>query len=110
MEIDRTVGLYADFARFLSTCPEEEHRDGMYALKIMKLNEGVHDDKHKFPTEYIEVFAAVYAEGGEFDEAVEKQTEAVKQLMADKKTPAAELKRAEKVLELYENKKPLRDE
>jgi tetratricopeptide (TPR) repeat protein len=111
IEDDPTDRLYVACARFLSTCPEEKFRDAVRAVRLMKLTRETYEQaKREMPAEYLEVFAAAYAEGGEFDEAIEKQKEAIDRLKADKKAPAAELKRAEAVLELYKKSKPLRDE
>jgi len=102
---------YVAYAQFLSICPDADFRDGVTALQLMKLTQSSYDNaKRDLPAEILEVFAAVYAEGAEYELAVEKQKEAVEKLKADKRTPAAELKRAEEALELYKKNKPLRDE
>lgn len=102
---------YARYAHFLATCPQNEYRDAVAAVSLMKLTaRSFEDNKMPMPAEYLEVFAAAYAEGGEYELAVEKQTEVVKRLKANKRTPAAEVKRAEAALNLYKKDKPLRDE
>jgi tetratricopeptide (TPR) repeat protein len=111
METDSYAAVYVDYARFLATCPDDKYRDGVEALQLMRATKISYDNaKKELPAEYLEAFAAAYAEGAEYDLAVEKQTEAIKKFKADKNTPAAEVKRAEKVLELYKENTPLRNE
>lgn len=104
-------GQYTWYAHFLATCADGDYRDGVKAVALMQVNLTAFEElKRPMPVEYVEVFAAAFAEMGNYDEAIEKQKKAIERMKADKMTPTAELKRAEKVLELYEKKKPLRDE
>lgn len=106
-----TTEQAAGYARFLATCPDADYRDGHRAVALMRGNLAAYEElKRPLPVAHVEAFAAAFAEAGDFEEAVEKQKDAIDRLKADKKLPAAEVKRAEAVLGLYKKNKPLRDE
>lgn len=95
-KLDETLN---GFAWFLSTCPDEEFRDGELAVTKAKLAcEG-----SKFKDWYqLDTLAAAHAESGDFDEAVKWAQKALEAAPKDKK-PLCE----EQIVR-FKNKKPTR--
>ncbi|MGL6073585.1 MAG: tetratricopeptide repeat protein [Fimbriiglobus sp.] len=99
--------VLSSYAWFLATCPDEKYRNGTKALDsslqaIAKLK--------TIEAKYHSTLAAALAETGDFERAVIEELKAMDLLLAEKHKDVEELKRAEKRLALYQNKKPYRDE
>jgi tetratricopeptide (TPR) repeat protein len=90
-------------AWLLSVCPEEKVRNGKKAIELAnKACELTHWKRQG----YIDTLAAAHAEAGQFDEAVKYQLQA----LADAGYQQRHGPWARKVLEMYKNKKPYREE
>jgi tetratricopeptide (TPR) repeat protein len=92
---------YNDLAWILEACPEEEHRDGKFAVKsAQKACQLAEEPSGQF----LDTLATAYAANGQFDLAVETQTQAL---------TAVEDERQKEVLrnrlKLFEQKKPYLD-
>jgi tetratricopeptide (TPR) repeat protein len=61
-------------AWLLATCPEDERRDGLEAIRLAKKACELTKDK---VASFLDTLAAAYAEAGEFEEAVTAQTRAL---------------------------------
>jgi len=89
-------------AWYLVICPDDECRDGKRALELAK------QACELFPTAaYWDTLAAVYAELGQFDEAVQWQEKA---LANPDGGILQDLEGAERRLQLFKEKKPYREE
>jgi tetratricopeptide (TPR) repeat protein len=85
-----------------ATCPEASVRDGKEAVRCAKRACAI-----RRTAIHIETLAAAHAESGEFDEAVEVQTESLKQRGVFRS--AEQLRRLQARLELYKSRKAYRE-
>jgi tetratricopeptide (TPR) repeat protein len=94
---------YGSLAWLLATCPDEKVRDGKRAVEYATIACERTDWKD---ASCLGTLAAGYAEAGQFEEAVRYQTSALEDpaLKDDHRTAARQR------LELYQQKKPFRDE
>jgi tetratricopeptide (TPR) repeat protein len=99
---DRTSGLSL-VAWFRATCPDPHFRDGKQALEAARLSCG---STNFFGYGCLDNLAAAYAEVGDFDQAVNCQTQALEK--APSRYP--ELSEMKQRLEQYKKRKPYRDE
>ncbi|THB67982.1 MAG: tetratricopeptide repeat protein [Desulfovibrio sp.] len=93
-------------AWFLSTCPDSNYRDGVWAVNLVEdlvLDYGWSDPW------LVDTLAAAYAESSRFPEAVAMQEKAIELMGLDNWTDE-ELGKARDRLELYENNRPYREE
>jgi tetratricopeptide (TPR) repeat protein len=97
----RFAPAYNNLAWLLSTCPEEEYRDGKRAVEMATRAAELHGWKQAGD---LDTLATAYAELGDFENAIKWQTKALEL--------CAEHKRAgyRSHLELYEARQPYRDE
>ena len=91
--------VYNGYAWFLATCPDEDFRDGKKALKFVEKTWAEGEDKD---FNHVDTLAAVHAENGEFEKAVEMEKEAIKLANENEKADC------EARLKLYESEKPHR--
>jgi tetratricopeptide (TPR) repeat protein len=94
----------AGLAWILATCPDAKYRDGQKAVEraVHACDLGGTNDPY-----LMEVRAAAHAEAGQFDQAVEWQTKALK---AAENVPGANVEGDRSRLKLYQEKKPFRNE
>jgi tetratricopeptide (TPR) repeat protein len=98
-----SVPAYDSLARFLATCLDDKVRDGKRAVEYARTACERTDWKNPL---YLETLAAAYAETSQFEEAVRYQTRAL-----DNPALKGVLRDAVRErLELYQRKKPLRDQ
>jgi eukaryotic-like serine/threonine-protein kinase len=92
-----------ELAWILATCPEDKIRDGKraieYATRACELT-------HWKVGDYVDTLAAAYAEAGQFNEAIRYQ----KKALADPAYEARLTPEVKRRLELYEHRKPSRDQ
>jgi tetratricopeptide (TPR) repeat protein len=87
----------------LATCPDPKYRDGKKAVELARQAGELEGWKNRVQ---LEILAAAYAEAGQFDEAVRWQQKA----LDDPDYARAQGEPARLRLELYQNKKPFREE
>jgi tetratricopeptide (TPR) repeat protein len=90
-------------AFLLATCPDAKFRDGKQAVEIARKACEIDGWKTNF---LIDTLASAYAEAGQFDEAVKWLSKA----LADAEYAKEAGDTGRKMLELYKQKKPFRDE
>ncbi len=89
------------FAWFLCTCTDEAFRNGKRANEMAEKSVAASTQPHWYR---LDTLAAAKAEIGEFDKAVEIQTQAIEKAPADKKDACQQR------LSLFQNKQPARSE
>jgi serine/threonine-protein kinase len=97
------VPAYESLARLLATCPDDKARDGKRAVEY-----GTRACEHtgwKDPL-CLDTLAAAYAEAGQFEEAVRYETRTLEDPTLKDDMWAAAMQR----LELYQQKRPFRDQ
>jgi len=92
---------FNDLAWLLATCPEESLRDGRRAVELATRSCELTEWKGAGT---LGTLAAAYAETGDFDKAVEWQEKAIKLY-----TSEGDKKEWSERLNLYKNRKPLRE-
>ena len=93
-------------AWLLATCPYEAQRDGVAALALIDPDSENLVDK---PAVTLEIYAACYAEVGEFDKAIQFQQQAVEKMDGESESGSysrAQLKGMVTRLELYRSRLP----
>jgi tetratricopeptide (TPR) repeat protein len=90
-------------AWFLATCPEERFRNGTEAVSLAKK---ACEIWHWENSEFIDNLAAAYAEAGNFDQATKYE----QQSLNDRSLAAKEREEREKRLQLYQQRKPFREQ
>jgi Tfp pilus assembly protein PilF len=97
-DVPETLNAYA---WFLCTCVDDAFRDGKRAQEMAQK---AVTDSPDFQWYRVDTLAAAHAEIGEFDKAVELQTQVVEKAPADKQAVCRER------LERFQNKQPIRSE
>jgi eukaryotic-like serine/threonine-protein kinase len=92
---------YNELAWILATCPDDKVRDGKRAIEYATRACELTNWKEVV---YLDTLAAAYAEAGQFDEAIRFQ----KKVLADPAFDAQSGSDANRRLELYQRRKPLR--
>ena len=95
-------------AWLLATCPYEAQRDGVAALALIDPDSENLIDQ---PAATLEIYAACYAEVGEFDKAIQFQQQAVEKMNDDSGSSSyskLQLKGMVNRLELYRSRQPYR--
>jgi tetratricopeptide (TPR) repeat protein/tRNA A-37 threonylcarbamoyl transferase component Bud32 len=103
----RTATYHDALARILATCPEEGWRDGANAVDHARRACELTSWKK---AEYLDTLAAAYAEDGKFDEAVKRQMEALERAAENTRHDERLLTEMRQRLELYQARKPCREE
>jgi TPR repeat protein len=80
---DRYVYSAHHYAWWLVTHPDEEFRDGALASELIK--DVMEDDEEAERSSTLDTLAAIYAENGQFNEAVKIQKEAIEKLTKESK-------------------------
>ena len=99
----KSPGAYNAKAWLLSTCPEENYRDGEIAVPLAK--KAVTLNRHPF---YLDTLAAAYAESGAFDDALRTQEDAITLLIKGGGSKSS-IDRLTERLNFYKENKPWRD-
>ena len=92
-----------NLAWFFATCPYADYRDGQQALSLAE--NACKLAGPSVPSMLLNTLAAVFAENGDFAEAVRRQREAI-----ERGDPGFDLERAQAQLALYERGEPFREE
>ncbi|QEL16779.1 TPR repeat-containing protein [Limnoglobus roseus] len=92
---------FHNYAWFLATCPNADHRDGKLAVELAK--EAIVLTKERDPSCYSGLGVA-YAECGEFEKAIESE----KAALENKAYAANHGESGREFIKLYEQKKPVR--
>ncbi len=95
-------------AWLLATCPYGDQRDGVAALALIEPDS---DNLIEQPAATLEVYAACYAEVGEFDKAIQFQQQAVERTSdasTDQRYSKSQLRGMLTRLELYRSRQPYR--
>ena len=95
-------------AWLLATCPYESYRDGEQAMKIMNPMVELHGDSSPA---VLEIYAACFAEIGEFDQAMKFQTQAIELLESNNSAETYSETQKQGMhgrLELFRRKRPYR--
>ena len=98
--------VYYLLAWIQATCPEVEYRDGKKAVENAIMAYWLNGGKN---WDYPSTLAAAYAECGDFDQACKWGNEAVDLVQNDRSATADHKKKLRANLELYKEKKPLRE-
>ena len=99
--------VYGTMAWLLATCPDEKLRDGKRAIQLATKACEITDWEY---SSHLTTLAAAYAEAGRFDEAIRYQTKALEIYSMSLDHATGDREGHRKRLELYEQKKPYRQE
>ncbi len=97
-----------DFAIFLSTCPDEKHRNGNRAVALVLESMDAYTDKSVVDWTFHEAMALAEAECGNFERAVQEQKIVMKKLREAPNQDEKAIKIAEEKLELFLKNQPYR--